>query len=174
MINSMQVQSGSFKVVESTDGSKYIEAVTAGGLGSICSFESPYAYGTWEQDAYVDTSSSSPFLVIDFVSESSAGANLKVSNGYTVIITSSSNIALRKNSPTSYSDIATFSKVFSTGWYNIKVTRTLDGAMKVYLDGDLILSAIDTSYTESKFFCFHPYGDKYRIRNIRHYPGVRI
>jgi len=160
------------EVQEIPAGVKYVEAVSSS--SNIVSFNSDKAYGTWEQELFIDLGSSSPFVSLDFISEQEFGNNYKTGNGYSIVVSHSTNLTLRRNALGSSVNIDTITFTGETRWYKVKITRNLSGLFKVYFDGVLVLTGTDTTYTTSNFYVAHAFGNKYRFRNIKHTVGVEV
>ena len=115
-----------------TNGTKYLENVTAGTLA----IPSKQAYGTWEFDWYKGSDSTVPMF--NFMVSKASAYNQNSNNGHMFYvsvneglilyrITASGLVATNLSTANSYITINT--------WYRIKITRSLAGVFTVYIKG---------------------------------------
>jgi len=159
LFDEWRVKSGSYKI--SDDGAdKWLECVTAG-MAYMPSYE---AYGTWEFDLWKKDASHTVVIINhDKISSASNASN------YNFIHRGTEEIDFRKEI-TAIIDGGATTYAAETK-HTVRITRDGANLFKLYMDGVLIGSVTNSSYTTAKYFVLDfDAGDK--ITNIKHWDQV--
>jgi len=165
-----------------TNGTKYLECVTAG----IIAIPSKQAYGTWEFDWYKGADSNALLIYL-------INSNTKVPDSaigaYRVYYTSAEKFEFSKH------NLATPSTLISTvasylninNWYRIKITRSLAGVWTAYIKGGnntwITISVVggsgtnpvtDNTYTTSEYILVQSTGAGDRVTNFVLKEGIEV
>ena len=156
------VGSGSFDIEQESKEIKYANCVTDG----YFSFPQPHAYGTWEFEVFPSNET-----CVLFIAEEIAPYN--VSNSYIFYVYFSGIVQLLKKITAGAMTVVINAPdtVNLNQWNFIKITRTLDGEFKMYINEVLVGTATDTTHTISNFSVIQNNAGE-RVRNFKHSLGV--
>jgi len=157
-------------------GDKVLQCTSPGTVSIL----SDVAYGTWEWDFYYTINTTISML---FIVEKDGTASLTGSlQGFDIHINSGETLFLINHKGGSFTAVcSTAAGYMTTGYYRIKITRTLDGEFTVYIKSEaegyddwtlLPVSSgnpgIDTDYTSCKLFTIYGYSANLsKIANIK-------
>lgn len=143
-----------------------LQATLSNNSFNIIQHESTNAYGNWSFDYYLSSSLKSvASTYIDFIGAPYENASIQPV-GYTLeikpnVIGGSPGIKLWKNNAGSPKTAGTYTRlnvvdrsITTDTWLHFEIVRYLDNSMYVFLNGNLILQAINSDFSSSSYFRF--------------------